>query len=58
MSNFKNFPNITTSKILKFLKLFISKNNNFSEFYNLENYQNSINFQFYKFSYISGVQII
>ena len=41
-----------------FQKFPILKNSKFSKFYNLENYRNSKNFQFYKLSYILIVRII
>ena len=45
-----NYWNCIISKNSKLKK---NRNSKFSKFYNLENYQNSINFQFYKLSYIS-----
>ena len=45
-------------KTSNFLICSISKNNKFEKYYNLENYEHSMNLQYYKLSYISNVRKI
>ena len=57
ISNLENSKNFILKNSKKFPNFIISEN---SKFFNLENYQNSINFQFYecKLSYILSIRII
>ena len=58
--NLKNSKNFILENSIHFANFTISKNSNFSKFQNLEDYQNSVNFQIYEYksSYILSFGII